>query len=166
VLFFIELDSRRVHLAGCTANPSGTWVTQQVRNLSWSLAERPAPLRFLIHDRDSMFAGGFDDVFRSGGLEIVRTRSGHRRRTPSPSASSAPSAPSCLDWLLIVGRRQLEHVLRVFISTTAIAHTEHSASRRPTENDGLYTSPAQTKRKRIRRRDRLGGLIHEYSLAA
>jgi hypothetical protein len=54
VLFFIELGSRRVHLAGCTTNPSGAWVTQQARNLSFSgLFER---MRFLIHDRDSKFS--------------------------------------------------------------------------------------------------------------
>jgi len=73
VLFFIELGNRRVHLAGCSANPSGAWVAQQARNLSWSLEERRPPLRFLIHDRDCKFAGGFDEVFRSEGLEVIRT---------------------------------------------------------------------------------------------
>ena len=47
VLFFIEIDSRRVHLAGCTANPTGAWVTQQARQFAWTLAERSSPLRFL-----------------------------------------------------------------------------------------------------------------------
>jgi hypothetical protein len=54
VLFFIELESRRVHLAGCTTNPSGAWVTQQARNLSFT--GRLERMRFLIHDRDSKFA--------------------------------------------------------------------------------------------------------------
>jgi hypothetical protein len=62
VLFFIELGTRRVHLAGCTANPTGAWVTQQARQLAWSLSERPVSLRFLIRDRDSKFVRGFDDV--------------------------------------------------------------------------------------------------------
>jgi hypothetical protein len=72
VLFFIELGSRRVHLAGCTTNPSGAWVTQQARNLSFTgLLER---VRFLIHDRDSMFSGAFDEVFRSeGGIKVIHT---------------------------------------------------------------------------------------------
>src|SRR5206468_5050061 len=56
VLFFIELGSRRVHLAGCTANPTGAWVTQQARQLTWTIAERPTPLRYLIRDRDSKFS--------------------------------------------------------------------------------------------------------------
>jgi putative transposase len=81
VLFFIELGSRRVHLAGCTTNPSGAWVAQQAHNLSFTgVFER---MRFLIHDHDSKFAAAFDEVFRSEGL----------------------------DWLLIIGRRHLETVL-------------------------------------------------------
>jgi hypothetical protein len=92
VLFFIELGSRRVHLAGCTANPSGGWVTQQARQLAWALGELSTPLRFLIHDRDSKFTRDFDNVFRSERIEIVRARLCERRRqTRSPNASSAPS---------------------------------------------------------------------------
>jgi putative transposase len=62
VLFF-ELGSRRVHLAGSTANPNSTWLTQQARQLAWSLAERSRPLRFLIRDRDSKYTCSFDAVF-------------------------------------------------------------------------------------------------------
>jgi len=67
-LFFIELGSRRVYLAGCTANPSGTWTAQQARQLAWSLSERPTPIRFLIHDRDCKFTHDFDEIFRSEGV--------------------------------------------------------------------------------------------------
>jgi putative transposase len=71
VLFFIELESRRVHLAGCTTNPTGAWVTQQARNLSFTgLFER---MRFLIHDRDSKFTASFDEVFRSEGMKVIHT---------------------------------------------------------------------------------------------
>jgi putative transposase len=71
VLFFIELGSRRVHLAGCTTNPSEAWVTQQARNLSFTgLFER---MRFLIHDRDSKFSTSFDEVFRSAGINVIHT---------------------------------------------------------------------------------------------
>src|SRR6266540_5996928 len=73
VLFFIELGSRRVHLAGCTANPNGAWAAQQARQFTWSLSARLTPLRFLIHDRDSKFNRSFDEVFRSDGVVIIRT---------------------------------------------------------------------------------------------
>jgi hypothetical protein len=63
VLFFIELQTRPVHLAGATTNPDGQWVTQQARNLSLSGALED--VRFLVRDRDSKFVAGFDEVFRS-----------------------------------------------------------------------------------------------------
>jgi putative transposase len=65
VLFFIELDTRRVHLAGVTANPNGAWVTQQARNLLLMLGERGRRLRFVLRDRDAKFSRTFDDVFCS-----------------------------------------------------------------------------------------------------
>jgi putative transposase len=71
VLFFIELESRRVHLAGCTTKPTGAWVTQQARNLSFTaLFER---VRFLIHDRDNKFTTAFDEVFRSESIQVIHT---------------------------------------------------------------------------------------------
>jgi putative transposase len=73
VLFFLELSSRRVHFAGCTANPDGPWIAQQARQLAWSLSERATPARFLIHDRDCKFSRAFDDVFKSEAVEIIRT---------------------------------------------------------------------------------------------
>jgi hypothetical protein len=72
-VLFIEPGNRRVRLAGCTPNPSGAWVTQQARQIAWGLAERSAPVRFLIRDRDSKFTRDFDTVLRSEGIEIIRT---------------------------------------------------------------------------------------------
>jgi transposase InsO family protein len=111
VLFFIELESRRVHLAGCTTNPTGSWVTQQARNLSFSgVFER---MRFLIHDRDSKFTASFEEIFRSEGIRIIQTPI----RAPQANAYAERFVRSvrtaCLDWLLILSRRHLELVLRV-----------------------------------------------------
>jgi transposase InsO family protein len=114
VLFFIELGSRRVHLAGCTANPTGAWVTQQARQFAWALHERPGSFRFLIRDRDSKFTRDFDAVFRSEGIEIIKKPV----RAPKANAFAErfvrTARAECLDWLLIINRRHLEHVLRVF----------------------------------------------------
>jgi putative transposase len=73
VLFFMELGSRRLHLAGYTASPSASWVTQQTWQLTRTLADHPKPFRFLIRDRDQKFTASFDEVFRSSGLEVIRT---------------------------------------------------------------------------------------------
>ena len=91
VLFFIELESRRVHLAGCTATPTGAWVTQQARNLAFT--DVLGRTRFLVRDRDSKYSAAFDEVFRSEGIRVIRTPVRHER-TPTPSASSARSAPN------------------------------------------------------------------------
>lgn len=73
MLFFIELSTRKVHVAGCAANPDGAWVTQQARNLSFHLEQRKEPLKFLIHDRDKKFCGPFDDTFATEGVRVIRT---------------------------------------------------------------------------------------------
>ena len=113
VLFFIELGSRRVHVAGCTTNPTGAWVVQQARNLSFTgLFER---MRFLIHDRDSKFTASFDEVFRSEGVRVVHTPV----RAPKANAYAERFVRTvrteCLDFLLILGRRHLERVLHIYI---------------------------------------------------
>lgn len=73
VFFFIELKTRRAHLAGVTSHPNGLWVGQQARQFVWELQEHEDTFRHLIHDRDRKFAKGFDDVFRSEGISIIRT---------------------------------------------------------------------------------------------
>jgi putative transposase len=113
VLFFIEHASRRVWLAGCTRNPTGEWVTQQARNLGLDLSERG--VRFLIRDRDSKYSGPFAEVFRSEGIRIVKTPV----RAPQANAIAERFVRTirseCLDWLLILNRRHLEHVLRTYV---------------------------------------------------
>ncbi len=95
MLFFIELDTRRVHLAGVTANPDGAWVAQQARNLLLVLGERGRRVRFLLRDRDAKFCRTFDDVFRSEGAEASIGAAGSIRRSdPHQRASGDPGAPT------------------------------------------------------------------------
>jgi putative transposase len=157
VLFFIELASRRVHLAGCTTNPTGAWVTQQARNLSLTgIFER---IRFLIHDRDSKFSGAFDEIFRSEGITVIEAPIRAPQANPYAQRFVRTVRAECLDWLLILGHRHLERVLRIY--------TAHYNSERP--HRGLALQPPDPERTagppavgKIGRRDRLGGLIHEY----
>jgi putative transposase len=98
VLFFIELASRRVHLAGCTTNPSGGWVSQQARNLSFSGVFDQT--RFLIHDRDSKFSVAFDEVFKSEGIRVIRTPIRAPRANAYAERFVRSVRAECLDWLL------------------------------------------------------------------
>ena len=116
MLFFIELDTRRVHLAGVTANPTGAWVTQQARNLLLVLGRaRAASCASSSATATRSSPAAFDDVFRSEGVEVLVTP------VQAPNANAYAERwvrtvrAECLDWLLIVGRGHLEQVLRVYV---------------------------------------------------
>ena len=112
VLFFIAHASRRVWFAGCTRNPTGEWVTQQARNLGLDFSDQG--VRFLIRDRDSKYSGPFDEVFRSEGIRIVKTPVRAPKANTIAERFVRTVRSECLDWLLILNRRHLEHVLRVY----------------------------------------------------
>jgi putative transposase len=123
VLFFIELESRRAHLAGCTSTPGGSWVAQQARNLVMDVAERPEPLRLVLHDRDAKCSVASDDVFRTEGAAVIRTPV----KAPNANAHAERWVRTvrneCMDWLLIFSSAQLERVLRTDV--------DHYNRRRP-----------------------------------
>jgi putative transposase len=167
VLFFIELDTRRVHLAGVTANSDGQWVTQQARNLLLVLGEQGRQLRFLVRDRDAKFCCGFDAVFRSEGGEILLTPVRAPRANAYAERWVRTVRAECLDWLLIVGRRHLGRILRVYV--------QHYNGHRPHRALGLQAPdpPARLtivgeddQGDAVHRSDLLGGLLHEYRRAA
>jgi putative transposase len=114
LLFFIELGTRRVHVSDCTTNPNGAWVTQQALQFAWKLEQRPSSFRFLIRDRDSKFTRDFDAIFASEGIKIIKTPV----RAPKANAIAErwvrTARADCLDRILILGRRHLVHVLRVY----------------------------------------------------
>ena len=161
VLFFISLETRRIEYVACSSNPDGRWVAQQGRNLVMQLGDEQ-PFRFLIHDRDAKFSQGFDEVFRSEGIKVIRTPV----QTPNANAHAErwvrTLRADCLDRILIFGHRHLEHVLRSH-HRHYNAHRPHRALRlRPP--DGCEPTPRGAT-DRLRRRDLLGGLIHEYEAA-
>jgi hypothetical protein len=167
VLFFIELGNRRVHVAGCTPNPSAQWVTQQARPLTWISAEVPESFRFLIRDRDQKFTDSFDEVFRSDGMEIIRTPFRAPQANGVAERFVRTVRSECLDWLLIVNQQQLDRALAVFV--------DHYNGHRPHRALDLAPPSAACARAQraddvqglcIQRRDRIGGLLHEYNLAA
>jgi putative transposase len=164
VLFFIEIGTRRVHVTVSTTNPDSSFVTQQARNLAMSLAEEGTQIGFLIRDRDAKFSRSFDDVFVSEGIRVTRTPI----RAPNANAFAErwieTVRAECLDWLLILGPRHLDRILRIYV--------QHYNRRRPHGGlelqvpEGLAPVEEAEGVPDIERRDLLGGLVHEYMRAA
>ena len=167
VLFFIELGSRCVHVAGCTANPSNQWVTQQARQLTWTLAESPESFRFLIRDRDQRFTNSFDGVFRIDGIQIVRAPFRAPQANGMAERFVRTVRSECLDWLLILNQQHLEQVLAVFVDHYN-GHRPHRALglKPPHPTRPLLAPAAEWGEVLVQRRDGLGGVVHEYVLAA
>ncbi len=115
VLFFIEHGSRKVHLAGATARPTESWVTQQARQLAWVLGERSVPARWLIRDRDAKFTASFDEVFHSEGVRVIRTPIRAPRANAIAERFVGTVRRECFDRMLILGRRHLVAVLGEFV---------------------------------------------------
>src|SRR6266508_2166761 len=171
VLFFIEVASRRVHLAGITANPDGVWVTHQARNLLMRLDDEGVRPRFLIRDRDSKFTRDFDEVFRSEGIRVIKAPVRAPRARAHAERWISSLRRECLDRLLIFGRRHLEGVASAY----AQHYNEHRPHRSLAQRPPLAKPPPIDERvpssdrqlaDRVHRRDRLGGLLHEYEVDA
>src|ERR1017187_720460 len=165
-LIVIEHGTRRVHLAGITANPDGAWTTQAARNLLMDLGQRAASVKFLIRDRAGQFTDSFDAVFQAEGIGIL---------TSPPQAPKANAIcervigtlrRELLDRVLIVNEHHLRQVLTEYL--------RHYNTARPHRGLGQL-APAQAHARPpeinlaeypIRRKQILGGLTHEYEIAA
>jgi transposase InsO family protein len=164
VLFGIEVANRRVHVLGVTAHPAGEWVAQQARNLLMDLEEGIGRFRFVLRDRDAKFTTAFDRVFAAEGIEVLRTPVRAPRANAYAERWVGTVRREVLDRMLIFGGRQLRLVLTEFADHYN-AHRPHRAlGQAPplAPGESAVVVPAE----RVMRRDRFGGLIHEYAQAA
>ena len=164
VLFFIEHGTRRVHLAGITAHPTGAWVTQQARNLLMNLEGRTDSLKFLIRDRDTKFTAAFDTVLNAIGVRIIKTPVQAPRANAIAERWIASARRECLDRMLITGERHLRLVLDEYADHYNTHRPHRALHQNPPAGRGDPAAAGAS--NRVLRRDRLGGLIHEYSQVA
>jgi putative transposase len=159
----VEHVSRRVHVLGVTAHPTADWVAQQARNLVMDLSDRVAQFKFLIRDRDAKFTSMFDAVFADVGIRIIRTPIQAPRANAIMERWVGSVRREVLDRMLIVNARHLAQVL--------VEYEAHFNGHRPYRSLGqaapLRVLPVSgTGDIKITRRDRLGGVIHEYAQVA
>jgi putative transposase len=168
VLAVIEHATRRIRIFGATAHPTTARVTQAARNLVMDLDDAGTKVRYLIRDRDGKFPAVFDEVLTDAGIAVMLTGI----RTPRMNATMERWVRTCrrelLDRTLIWNHAHLLHAPREF----EIHYNSHRPHRTLGEAAPLCGTPEPiTKQAQIidldvRRRDRLGGIMHEYEHAA
>ncbi len=167
IAFVIEIRTRRVHLLGITAHPTGEWATQLARNLAAELEESGHRFTHLIRDRDAKFTTAFDAVFRTIGISVLPTAPQAPRMNAYAERFVRTARAECTDRMLIAGEHHLRAVLSEYIGhyNTGRSHQGDGMDLRAPDDDPDFAAssvpPAQ-----IQRRARLAGLINEYRQAA
>ncbi|MDX3100908.1 integrase core domain-containing protein [Nonomuraea angiospora] len=162
-LVVMEISTRRVHVLGVTEHPTGPWVAQQARNLMIELGDRAEGFTFLIRDRDTKFTTMFDEVFAAAGIRILKTPPRAPRANAFAERWICGLRRELLDRILIVNARHLRRVLAIY----EIHFNEHRPHRSLGQAAPLRALPDAVKDDiEVIRRDRLGGLIHEYAQVA
>ena len=163
---FHRVGQRRVHLAGCTPNPSPAWVIQQARQLSWTLAERSQPFRSLIRDRIRNSPTILMTCSAATGLRSFGRRLARHRPTALRDGSCARRARNVSTGYWILNQQHLDRILEVFVHHYNEHWPHRALSLAPPEARRSDASPPTLCDARILRRDRLGGVVHEYVRAA
>jgi putative transposase len=168
VLVFIEHGTRRMHLGGVTANPTGEWTVQQARNLAMSLGERFEDFKFLLRDRGSNFTASFDAVFQAAGARMLRTAVRAPRMNAICERLVSTLRREILDRVLILGEAHVHAVLTEYQVHYNTARPHQGISQRVPDDgpDAPRATMTDLDSERIRRKSVLGGLINEYARAA
>jgi transposase InsO family protein len=165
VLAVIEHGTRRIRILGATQHPVQSWVVQQARNLLMDLEDAGVSVKFVLHDRDASFTAAFDAVFQAVGVRVVRSAVQAPRMNSIMERWIGSCRRELLDRTLLWNQRHLMGVLREYEDF----HNTHRPHRTLNQAAPLRPLPdgvTDLDHFRVRRRDRAGGVIHEYRLVA
>ena len=168
VLVFIEHGTRRMHIGGVTASPTGEWTVQQARNLALGLGERLEDVKFLIRDRGPNFTASFDAVFQAAGTRILRTAVQAPRMNAICERLVGTLRRELLDRVLILGEAHLRTVLAEYQAHYNTARPHQGIAQRVPDSEcrAPLVTATDSGVERIRRKPVLNGLINEYIHAA
>jgi transposase InsO family protein len=166
--FVIEIGTRRVHLLGITAQPTGEWATQLARNLAGELEEAGHKFTHLIRDRDAKFTAAFDAVFASISVTVLPAAPQAPRMNAYAERFVRTVRAECTDRMLIAGGRHLHAVLSEYVAhyNAGRSHQGHGMGLRAPDDDPDVLLPLPVRTDQIQRRPRLAGLINEYQQPA
>jgi transposase InsO family protein len=166
-LIAVEHGSRRAHLAGVTAHPTGAWTTQAARNLMMDLSDRVTTVTFLLRDRDSRFTAAFDAVFAAEGIRILTSPPQAPRANAICERMIGTLRRELLDRLLIVNEHHLRRILATYLHHFNTARPHRTLGQlAPIQAETHPPQAINLANYQVRRRSILDGLISEYQLAA
>jgi transposase len=165
VLAVIEHGTRRVRVLGATEHPVQSWVVQQARNLLMDLEDAGTRVKFVLHDRDASFTAAFDAVFQAAGVRVIRSAVQAPRMNSIMERWIGSCRRELLDRTLIWNQRHLMTVLREY-EDFYNTHRPHRALSQAAPLRPLPDGITDLDHFRVRRRDRAGGVVHEYHLVA
>jgi putative transposase len=166
-LIVIEHGTRRVRLAGITANPDGAWTTQAARNFLMDLGQRATSVKFLIRDRAGQYTSPFDAVFTAEGIRILASPPQAPRANAICERIIGTLRRELLDRILIINERHLRRALAEYLRHYNAARPHRSLGQlTPAQAETRPPEPVNLAEFRIRRKQVLGGLTYEYYIAA
>jgi putative transposase len=165
VLAVIEHGTRRIRILGATEHPVQSWVVQQARNLLMDLDDAGMGVKFVLHDQDASFTTASDAVFQAAGIRVIRCAVQAPRMNSIMERWVGSCRRELLDRTLIWNQRHLMTVLREY-EDFYNTHRPHRTLKQAAPLRPLPDGVTGLDHFRLRRRDRAGGVIHEYRLVA
>ncbi|MEV1172660.1 integrase core domain-containing protein [Nonomuraea sp. NPDC049784] len=163
IFFVMEIETRRVHILGVTAYPTGVWTAQQARNLLMDLGERAGRFKSLIRDRDGKFSRVFDRVFTGSGVRILKIPPRAPRANCYAERFAGTLRRECLDHVLVYGERHLRRVLAEFERHYNDHRPHQSRDQKPPLHEPGWVIDMRVP---VRRTKAVSGLINQYRRAA
>ena len=165
-LIIIEHGARRVHLAGVTAHPGGSWTAQAARNFLMDLGQRAVPVKFLIRDRAGQFTESFNAVFTAEGIRILLSPPQAPRANAICERMTGTLRRELFDRLLITIEQHLHRVLAEYLVHCNSARPHRTPGQLPPAHAHARPPQVDLAEHRVRRKQVPGGLTHEYQIAA